>query len=558
MTPIYLIEKPDAISVCMEASPLLAHYASQIPGMTFSQTDNLWSAPKEQRSFVMDFCRFAVKRSLASDIIDINGKVDVHQLFADRMPTMELPADLPFKPYDYQTKGMRYALEHKRTFFGDDMGLGKTLQAVGTCWLAKSYPVLVVCPLAMKETWKREFEKWTKKRCLIIDDDHRYDWWKYVQTGSYSVVIVNYESIRKYFIERVRGNNYAVKNIIPEKHVTMFNTVIIDECHHVKESSSQSSKFLERICQTPEYIFMLSGTPIVLGNADLIQQLKIMRRMDDFGGVRKFKQRYCRDGASNMAELNMRLWQTCFFRRDKSLVLKDLPEKTRQHLSVEISNRGEYQLAEEDLVRYLKQYARMSNKRIRKSMRGEVMVRISHLRQIAAKGKMHVAIPFIHDVIDGGQKLIVFVFHKSVTEEIRKHFPSLVTVTGSDTAEQKQRAIDAFQTDPNCRLIVVNYRSGGCGVTLTAATRQLFIELPWTCADCDQSEARAHRNGQKNAVNCYYLIGKNTVDEQINEVIEQERLVAKNVIGARDDARKISDIDRAIEILKIKDYDTAE
>ena len=249
----------------------------------------------------------------------------------------------------------------------------------------------------------------------------------------------------------------------------------------------------------------------------------------------------------------MRLWQTCFFRRDKSLVLKDLPEKTRQHLIVDISNRGEYEIAEQDLVRYLKQYVRMSNKRIRKSMRGAVMVRISHLRQIAAKGKMHVAIPFIHDVIDGGQKLIVFVFHKTITEEIRKHFPDIVTITGSDTAEQKQKAIDTFQTDPRCRLIVVNYRSGGCGVTLTAATRQLFIELPWTCADCEQSEARAHRNGQKNAVNCYYLIGKNTIDVQINDVIEQERLVAMNVIGARDDARKISEIDRAIKILNIQD-----
>ena len=72
----------------------------------------------------------------------------------------------------------------------------------------------------------------------------------------------------------------------------MFRTVIIDESHNVKESSSQSSKILEKLCLTAEYIFLLSGTPIVLGNEDLIQQLKIMRRMDDFGGVRRFKERY--------------------------------------------------------------------------------------------------------------------------------------------------------------------------------------------------------------------------------------------------------------------------
>jgi SWI/SNF-related matrix-associated actin-dependent regulator 1 of chromatin subfamily A len=99
----------------------------------------------------------------------------------------------------------------------------------------------------------------------------------------------------------------------------------------------------------------------------------------------------------------MKLWNTCFFRRDKSLVLKDLPEKMRQYIPVDISNRKEYSLAEGNLVKFLKEYARLSNKKIKKSMRGEMMVRVSYLRRLSALGKMRVAIPFIHDVIDGGQ-----------------------------------------------------------------------------------------------------------------------------------------------------------
>ena len=247
----------------------------------------------------------------------------------------------------------------------------------------------------------------------------------------------------------------------------------------------------------------------------------------------------------------MKLWQTCFFRRDKSLVLKDLPEKTRQYLSVDISNRKDYSLAENNLVKYLKCRAHLSNLRIKKALRAEMMVRISHLRQLSAVGKMHVAIPFIQDCIAGGQKLIVFVFHKTVVDELRRHFPHLVTVTGQDSAERKQAAVDSFQNSPSCNLIVVNYRSGGCGLTLTAATRELFIELPWTCSDCEQSEARAHRNGQKNAVNCYYLIGRNTIDEDIHDIIEEERELSKVVVGARDDAI-ISNIDRIARHFELK------
>lgn len=552
MQPVYIIHRKDSIGVSLDASPLLAHYISLVPDTAYSEKENLWTAPLSQLSFIRDFGKFCVARCLASEVVEVSDVDDIHHNFADHMPSMELPADIPFTPYDYQVKGMRYALDKKRTFFCDDMGLGKTLQAVGTCWLAKSYPVLVVSPLAMKETWKREFERWTKKNCLIIDDEHRYDWWRYVKAGSYSVVIVNYESVRKYFIEGVINGKYSVGNIVAEPHVSLFRTVIIDESHHCKDATTQWSKYLEKICQTTEYIFLLTGTPVVLSNADLIQQLRIMRRLDDFGGATKFRQRYCQGGGnSNMAELNMKLWQTCFFRRDKSLVLKDLPEKTRQYLSVDISNRKEYSLAESDLVKYLKNHAHLSNLRIKKALRGEMMVRISHLRQLSAVGKMHVAIPFINDCIAGGQKLIVFVFHKAVVDELRKHFPHLVTVTGQDSAEQKQRAVDDFQTNPSCNLIVVNYRSGGCGLTLTAATRELFIELPWTCSDCEQSEARAHRNGQKNAVNCYYLIGRHTIDEDINDIIEEERELSKVVVGARDDAI-ISNIDRLARHLETK------
>lgn len=560
MLPIYIIKRTEDVCVSMEMTPLLSLYIRKIPGMVFSESEGLWVCPKSNLSFVRDFGSFCVKRRLATEVVEMDGGEGIHHSFADKMPLMDMPEGLPFKPYDYQIKGMRYALEKKRTFFCDDMGLGKTLQAVGTCWLAKSYPVLVACPLAMKETWKREFEKWTKKNCLVIDDDHRYDWWRYVEAGSYSVVIVNYESIKKYFISRIVNNSHTVRNIIPDPHVKLFNTVIIDECHHTKSPDCQYAKYLEKICQTPEYIFMLSGTPVVLGNADLIQQLKIMRRMDDFGGVVKFRRRYCQgsSGSSNNAELNVKLWNTCFFRRDKSLVLKDLPEKMRQYIPVDISNRREYNLAEENLVRFLKEYARLSNKKIKKSMRGEMMVRISYLRRLSAIGKMRIAIPFIHDIIDGGQKLIVFVFHKEVVSELKKHFPSLVTVTGSDSAREKQKAIDSFQNNPACRLIVVNYRSGGCGVTLTAASHQLFIELPWTCSDCEQSEARAHRNGQKNAVNCYYLIGRNTIDEDINEIIEQEREVSKQVVGARDDAIIENEVNILLRHFDIKQENKTE
>ena len=106
-----------------------------------------------------------------------------------------------------------------------------------------------------------------------------------------------------------------------------------------------------------------------------------------------------------------------------------------------------------------------------------------------------------------------------------------MTVTGDDNDKQKQWAVDRFQTDDSCRLIILNYRSGGTGLTLTAASNVLFVEWDWTYASCCQAEDRAHRNGQKNAVNCVYLLGRDTIDEYMYNLIQSKKDIANGVTG---------------------------
>ena len=212
-----------------------------------------------------------------------------------------------------------------------------------------------------------------------------------------------------------------------------------------------------------------------------------------------------------------------------------------------ISNRLEYERAEADLIQYLRTYKNDDDDKIAKAMRGEVMVRMGILKSISARGKVKVFSEFIHDVIDGGEKLIVFAYLKEVVQELKKYFPKAVTVTGDDNAMQKQASVDAFQNDPECKLIILNYKSGGTGLTLTAASRVAFIEFPWTFSDCEQAEDRAHRNGQKNNVNCYYYLGKDTIDKYMYDVIQTKKDIANNVTGT-DDVVKESVIDIAMNL----------
>jgi SWI/SNF-related matrix-associated actin-dependent regulator 1 of chromatin subfamily A len=202
---------------------------------------------------------------------------------------------------------------------------------------------------------------------------------------------------------------------------------------------------------------------------------------------------------------------------------------------MDIDNRREYKDAERDVIKYLIQYKNADDEKIQKTIRGAIMVKMNILKQISAKGKVQGAIDIIHNTIDGGQKLIVFCFLKEVVQALKREFRDAVTVTGDDNDRQKQWAVDRFQTDESCKLIILNYRSGGTGLTLTAASNVMFIEFDWTYASCCQAEDRAHRNGQKNAVNCVYLLGRDTIDEYMYNLIQSKKDIANGVTGTDED-----------------------
>lgn len=404
----------------------------------------------------------------------------------------------------------------------------------------------------MKMTWKREFMKFIGKNAVILDNENKDNWQQMFITGTCNVFITNYESVKKFFIRRIKGNRISVKNLVVDQRASIFKTVIIDESHRVKNSSCHYAKYLEAICKGKEYIFMLTGTPVVTRVRDLVQQLKVMGRIDDFGGATRFISRFCSSSVTNeeLGLLNSLLWRTCYFRREKTLVLKELPEKIRQYYSCELTNRKEYDSAEQDLARYLKKYKDASDDKLKTLIANEAIVKIGVLRQISAEGKISEAKKIIADYISAQKKVIVFTAHKSIASKIKQSFPDAVTVTGSDNPEQKQKSVDSFQNDTECKVIIVNIQSGGVGITLTAASDVLFVEMPWTSADCDQCECRAHRNGQKNVVTCVYLLGKNTFDERMYDLIQKERSTSSIITGAVNDTRE-QIITRMTELLDV-------
>lgn len=530
--------KGDNFELSFKYKPSIVDRIRQIPGRRFDGTRKVWIIPTRSR---VDLERMVYQIQQFENINWLSGneKREEEAVYdIPELPELSIPHNLKIQPYPYQLKGIARGLELKRFMNCDEPGLGKTLQSIATINLADAFPCLVICPSSLKINWMREWEKFTDKKAMILTDKVRDTWTFFFQTGMHQVFIVNYESLKKYFVQRIKkSEGWTLRDVEFRSSINLFKSVIIDESHRCKSASTQQAKFCKGICTGKEWIIELTGTPVVNRPKDLIPQLAILNRMEDFGGYKPFVNRYCsgQREASNLKELNFNLWKYCMFRREKSLVLTDLPDKIRQVNTCEITNRKEYIDAERDLIMYLQKYKDADDEKIEKALRGEVMVRINILRQISARGKVRDVIEFVKDFRENGKKIILFCSLHEVVDQLKRYFPTAVSVTGRDSQDDKQRAVDAFQNNPKTDIIICSIKAAGVGLTLTASSNVAFVEFPWTYADCCQCEDRAHRIGQKDSVTCYYFLGRRTIDEKVYRIIQEKKNIANAVTGSTED-----------------------
>ena len=548
--------KGDNFELSFKYKPSIVDRVRQIPGRRFDGAKKVWIVPARSR---VDLERMIYQIRQFENINWVNGTEKKEEDIAydiPELPDLTVPHNLKIQPYPYQLKGIARGLQLKRFMNCDEPGLGKTLQSIATINLADAFPCLVVCPSSLKINWLREWEKFTDKKAMILTDKVRDTWTFFFQTGMHQVFIVNYESLKKYFVQRIKkAEGWTLRDVEFRNSINLFKSVIIDESHRCKSASTQQAKFCKGICTGKEWVIELTGTPVVNRPKDLIPQLAILDRMNDFGGYKPFVDRYCsgQREASNLRELNFNLWKYCMFRREKSLVLTDLPDKIRQVNTCEITNRKEYMDAERDLIMYLQKYKDADDDKIAKAMRGEVMVRINILRQISARGKVRDVIEFVKDFRENGKKIILFCSLHEVVDQLKRYFPTAVSVTGRDSQDEKQRAVDAFQNNPKADIIICSIKAAGVGLTLTASSNVAFVEFPWTYADCCQCEDRAHRIGQKDSVTCYYFLGRRTIDEKVYRIIQEKKNIANAVTGSTEDIEE-NIVDMVARIFDI-DYD---
>ena len=197
---------------------------------------------------------------------------------------------------------------------------------------------------------------------------------------------------------------------------------------------------------------------------------------------------------------------------------------------IELDNEPEYRLAERDLVAWLQSQPlnlRELDAKVAAALRAERLVRLNALKLLAARGKLHAALAWIHDFCSSGERLVVFAHHREIQRALLERFPHALHILGEDSPTARDAALRAFQEPDSTenQLIVCSIEVAGHGITLTRSSNVAFLELDWTPAKHDQAEDRCHRLGQQDTVNATYLLAAGTVDETIATLLERKRAV---------------------------------
>jgi SWI/SNF-related matrix-associated actin-dependent regulator 1 of chromatin subfamily A len=425
----------------------------------------------------------------------------------------------------HQTEAVDFAVKNNgKIINGDTVGLGKSLSTIGYFEKLDKWPVLVVCPSSVKYHWKNEFEEYIGDKAIVVEGESLCE-----GEIRHKCLVINYDILAAQLPWLCEQN---------------FECLVFDECQMLANLTTGWTKAARILAKRCPRVMGLSATPINNRPADFWPVLNMVRP-DLFPSFKEYAWKYCAPtlnfgrweykGAENMDHLHGIL-KGFMIRRNKSVL--NLPPQTLRIEFVDMVNREAYDLLH-------REYATAS-RRSRfggKNAGAYRLTLLQNLLMLVARCKAKSTVEWIRNYLENNpnEKLIAFVTHTQMLDVIhRRGAPegTSIFINGSVASKKRADLIHRFQTDPSCRLAVVNAKAGGSGITLTAATKSVCCELPWTATLTTQLMGRNHRIGQTRETEMVFLLTKDTIEEKLCKVIQQKQEIHEAII----EGKKLNDL----------------
>lgn len=383
----------------------------------------------------------------------------------------------------HQLDGVRKALAFQgRVLFADDMGVGKTLQALSTVAALEAYPLLIVCPSAVKYLWADQIEIYLHGQ-VSVDAIHMISGSNDALESSAQPKIV----LVSYHMAATLGGQLSARE---------WKCIICDESHllHTNISGDDASytRLLTYMAKRSLYCLLLSGTPALSTPFDMFHQVDMLCP-GLLGSSRwEFAMRYCQisftpylaiSSSTRPVELASLLRKRCMIRRLKSEVL-ELPVKNRIVLRV----------ADKSPLLEPRNFTMSFQERYSNSWKLKWCGIQSAVEFCCGKHKSTVFFAHHIALIDSLVKLL------------RGCNETVICIDGRVAPSVRAGLLRQFEKG-EVKAAVVGITACAVGISFASAQCAVFCELPPDAAWMSQAEDRLHRPGQRGAVSIYYLLG---------------------------------------------------
>lgn len=432
---------------------------------------------------------------------------------------------MKYIPYSYQEYALKFILNSKAAGIFLDCGLGKTvitLTAIAELMhnrfeISKA---LVIAPLRVAENvWDVEAKKWGHLKHLrvakVLGSEKKRI--QALNTNA-DIYVINRENT-KWLVD------YYKKD-------WPFDMLVLDELSSFKSHRAKRFKALRKVRPLCKRVVGLTGTPAPNGLIDLWAQVYLLDSGQRLGKtISGYRERYFlpdkrnqhvifsykpREGAEEA--IYKKLSDICISMKNRDYLT--LPERMDNILGINLPPKvlEQYRQLERDLLLPLLEgdivagsAAVLTNKLLQITGGAvydeEKKVQILHDEKLKA----------LEDLVEAtnGKPVLVYYNYRHELERIQKQFLCRVLDTAKDMEDWNKGEIPVMLAHPASAGHGLNLQNGGSTI--------IWFGLPWSLELYQQANARIHRQGQKNTVVVHHLVAKETIDEDVMQVLAKKQ-----------------------------------
>lgn len=477
----------------------------------------------------------------------------------DSIPLCEPPAGLRGELRSYQVQGFSWLAFMRRFGLGaclaDDMGLGKTIQ-----WIAymlriqeeepEKVPSLLICPTSVMGNWQKELERFAPSLKVHLH----------------------------YGLDRAKGEGFAAAARQADVVITTYtlalkdreelrqiawSSLCLDEAQNIKNPYAKQSVAIRKL--QARHRIALTGTPIENHLTELWSIFDFLNP-GYLGSLAHFRQTYIlpieRTRDKEWMQLVQRLVQPFLLRRMKSdpHIQLNLPEKHEAKVYVPLTAE-QASLYEQTLQDLFAPIERMDERIDMLERRAHILAALTKLKQVCnhpamlrkegpagwrpeRSGKLVRLLEMLEELRSEGERCLIFTQYaetgrllQAVLErELGERVPFLY---GGVPKKERDRMVEQFQEESaagaeRASAFILSLKAGGTGLNLTAANHVFHYDRWWNPAVENQASDRAYRIGQTRNVQVHKLIALGTLEERIDDMIEQKLQLSEQVMSSGD------------------------